>query len=252
MTDKDAHAAGALRAIPDNWKQPPAEMIGHLPKGGTQLDYLGHALVTLILTEIDPMWTLTYVEDDQGLPIVTFQGSDAVLWGTLTVHGKSFKGVGVCTAKAFDLHKQLISDLLKNTAMRFGVGTMLWSKEEFVSPPPPPEPLASPSQVGEIRAGIAGLSDATAFKAWWKQQGLPKLEVLTESQAATVLARLSDSHTSAGVEPSEAPEGPSSGEVQPSVADPVGDGHEGEAGGTGHPAGPPTAAARAALNRSKP
>ena len=40
-------AAEMLRDVPDRWADPPSHMIGKLPKGGAQLDYMGHADITL-------------------------------------------------------------------------------------------------------------------------------------------------------------------------------------------------------------
>jgi hypothetical protein len=178
----------ALSEIPRKWAQPPADQIGKLPKAGTTLDFYGHANVTLTLLSIDPHWTLEPVCDDRGIPVVEVKGNEAIMWGRLTVLGHSRMGVGVVAANAFDREKQLLSDLLKNTAMRFGIATQLWSKEEWAEP----EVLATPEQLGTIRAGIGQLADPAAFKAWWTDQGFPPLKssLLTEKQATAVLEHL--------------------------------------------------------------
>lgn len=57
--------------------------------------------------------------------------------------------------------------------------------------------------------------------------------------------------TMPAVEQPATPEGSEVGEVQPSAVDLV-DGHEGEPAGSNAPGGPPSRAAREALDRSKP
>ncbi|HEU5032705.1 MAG TPA: hypothetical protein VFV01_47835 [Spirillospora sp.] len=90
------------------------------------LDYVGHAGITMRLNEaVGPEnWTwepLAY--DDRGLP-GTVGGE---FWIKLTILGVTKLGVGD------DFHgsmKQAIGDALRNAAMRFGIGTYLWSKSD--------------------------------------------------------------------------------------------------------------------------
>ena len=113
----NADQAAALR------KPFPPSAIGKLPKGGTQLDYVGHAVTTDRLLSVDPEWTWEPVAlDEQGLP--AFQGRD--LWIRLTVCGVTRYGVGDGASK-----KEAIGDAIRNAAMRFGVALDLWSKEEL-------------------------------------------------------------------------------------------------------------------------
>lgn len=114
----------------------PAGTVGKLPKGGIQLDYVGHAAVTDRLLEVDPEWTwepLGVRED--GLPATDNAGN---LWIKLTVNGVTRIGVGDGKNA-----KECISDALRNAAMRFGVALDLWSKEELEST------LADPSLKNE-------------------------------------------------------------------------------------------------------
>jgi hypothetical protein len=111
----------------------PPELIGKLPKAGTTLDYVGHADVTDRLLQVDPCWSwepMSYGDD--GAPCVQRRGDDAVLWLRLTVCGVTRIGVGIVAAKSFELEKQLISDALRNAAMRYGVALDLWSKHEQI------------------------------------------------------------------------------------------------------------------------
>jgi hypothetical protein len=195
-------SAEQLAAIPEQWAQPPAEMVGKLPKGGTQLDYVGHATVTKILLGIDPEWTLIPVCDERGIPIVEHQGSDAVMWGHLTVLGHTRMGVGTCSAKSFDLHKQLVSDLLRNCAMRFGIATALWSKEEWSQPAPsepvaPVGPMADRDTVDALTVALMSLNEAETalYQEWRKEHGVPSLKrPVTEAQADAIAAWLDTLH----------------------------------------------------------
>lgn len=132
-SEMTAAAAGALR-------QPfPDEMIGQLPRAGTTLDYVGHAAVTDRLLSVDPGWTWEpFAADADGGPLITYSGNDAFLWIRLTVCGVTRIGVGSESAKTNDLCKKLVSDALRNAAMRFGVALDLWSKEDLT--PEPSEP----------------------------------------------------------------------------------------------------------------
>ena len=110
----------------------PAHQIGKLPKGGVTLDFVGHAAVTSRLLEVDPEWNWEPVAfTPEGLPHVHIDGNDAVLWIRLTIGGITRLGVGIDSAKSADLEKKLISDALRNAAMRFGVALDLWSKEDL-------------------------------------------------------------------------------------------------------------------------
>jgi hypothetical protein len=95
------------------------------------LDFVGHAEVTLILTRVDPMWSWEpRAWDEDGGPRYRRSGNLLELWGTLTVLGKTLPCVGTCEASKAEAAKELIGDLLRNGAMRFGIGTGLWSKVE--------------------------------------------------------------------------------------------------------------------------
>jgi hypothetical protein len=101
----------------------PRSAVGKLPKGGQQLDYVGHAAVTDRLLAVDPAWTWEPVAlDAMGLPAYDQKGG---LWIRLTVAGVTRLGYGDGPDP-----KQRIGDAIRNAAMRFGVALDLWSKEE--------------------------------------------------------------------------------------------------------------------------
>jgi hypothetical protein len=99
----------------------PKEQIGQLPKGGQLLDFVGHADVTDRLLSVDPRWTWEPLGlTPEGLPALDRFGN---LWIRLTVCGVTRIGVGDGKSA-----KELISDALRNAAMRFGVALDLWAK----------------------------------------------------------------------------------------------------------------------------
>lgn len=120
MTDKSLTHFEQLR-------QPfPKGVVGKLPKGGTTLDYVGHAAVTDRLLTVDPEWTWEPMAlDAQGLPALDQAGN---LWIRLTVAGVTRIGVG--DGKSM---KERIGDAIRNAAMRFGVALDLWTKDELES-----------------------------------------------------------------------------------------------------------------------
>jgi len=123
-----------LRKILTDYAVPDPRIVGKLPRSGIQLDYVGHAEITKILIEIDPMWTLEPVAfDDDGLPAVRRNGKmiEAAFWLTILGHRRYCIGSVESRKGDGDLGKELISDALRNGAMRFGVALSLWSKEEW-------------------------------------------------------------------------------------------------------------------------
>ena len=91
------------------------------------LPYVGHAGVTDRLNSVDLGWAWEPVNmGPNGLPLIV----DGGLWIRLTVLGVTRLGYGDAPAKRGDVTKELIGDAIRNAAMRFGVGTYLWSKSE--------------------------------------------------------------------------------------------------------------------------
>ena len=149
-------AAMTLGEIPAKYAQPDPSSLAKLPKplkkdsekgrcdvcGGyhglpaIHLDYQGHAELTLSLIEIDPDWSWEpfAVDPQTGTPVIGLQNNRVVMWGRLTLLGKTLPGVGTCEASKPDPEKELIGDFLRNAAMRFGVATKLWSKADGADP----------------------------------------------------------------------------------------------------------------------
>jgi hypothetical protein len=59
------------------------------------------------------------------------------LWGYLTLLGVRRLAVGSVEAHKPDLDKELVSDFLRNAAMRFGIALGLWMKEDNSTPSAP-------------------------------------------------------------------------------------------------------------------
>lgn len=119
-------------------------------------DFVGHAEVTDRLLSVDPLWTwepMGFAPD--GTPAVVTVGKELNLWIRLTVGGVTRPGVGIVAAGKTDVHKQLISDALKNAAMRFGVALDLWAKSELdhsSAGPPAADSTDQPTVDGGSRA----------------------------------------------------------------------------------------------------
>jgi len=121
-----------LEEIISKYGVPDPKIVGKLPKGGMQLDFVGHADVTKMLIEIDPEWTWEPVAfDADGLPAYRVENGMAHMAGWLTIHGVRRLGIGSVMHNKPDLLKELVSDYLRNASMRFGICLSLWTKQEW-------------------------------------------------------------------------------------------------------------------------
>ena len=137
-----------LLEVLNKYAVPDPKIVGKLPKGGTQLDFVGHADITRILIEIDPHWRLVPIAWDNGRPAMNIVNDMATMWFELTLLGTSRLAIGTAKANAFDLDKQLYGDALRNGAMRFGISLNLWTKNEWEDldhNPAPSKPAARPA-----------------------------------------------------------------------------------------------------------
>jgi hypothetical protein len=92
---------------------------------------------------------MAYAAD--GGPMIRVESGEAKLWIRLTVAGVTRPAVGVAPADAVELDKQLISDAIRNGAMRFGVALDLWSREDLGE--------SSPGPSGPVPSGEVGAAD---------------------------------------------------------------------------------------------
>lgn len=107
-----------------------AHQINHKPKGGVQLDFVGHAATTDRLLDVDPEWSWEPVAfGPDGLPLRDENGG---LWIKLTVLGVTRFGYGDADGKTGGNGiKEAIGDGIRNAAMRFGVALDLWHKGDL-------------------------------------------------------------------------------------------------------------------------
>ena len=141
-----------LEEIIGKYGVPDPKIVGKLPKGGMQLDFVGHADVTKMLIEIDPEWTWEPTAfDANGLPAYRVENGMAHMAGWLTILGVRRLGVGSVMHNKPDLLKELISDFIRNAAMRFGVCLSLWTKQEWEDVSHTPStPVAKPAPVAKV------------------------------------------------------------------------------------------------------
>lgn len=156
------------------------------------LAYVGHAGITMRLNEGDPDWNWRPMAvTPQGTPLIT----DGGLWIWLTVLGKTIPAYGDAGSKkppfTGSAVKELIGDAIRNGAMRFGVGTYLWSKSEkakaeltrqgiddddegSTTTAPKTQPQSAPEPHGQGQGAAGGPSDAQQrlIHALAKERGL--------------------------------------------------------------------------------
>jgi hypothetical protein len=127
---------------------------GYHPGGGNpntpHLEYVGHAEIMDRLDEVDPDWTYTVQRDipetimlkwldtgasPEAIAILAeqypFKIVNGSITGTLTVLGRTVICVGDAQEKRGpNALKEMIGDLLRNGAMRLGIGRYLWSRSD--------------------------------------------------------------------------------------------------------------------------
>jgi hypothetical protein len=129
MIEKDVDG---LRKILKDHAVPDPRIVSKLPKGGVTLDFVGHADITRILIEIDPTWSIDPVAfDDAGLPARVKIGNMIQSGFWMTLLGQTRYCVGSVEERKSDVGKELVSDAIRNGAMRFGVALSLWTKAEW-------------------------------------------------------------------------------------------------------------------------
>ena len=161
----------------------PDHQIGHMQKGGSTLDFVGHAALTSRLLDADLSWTWEPMSTDaQGLPAFDrdANGQPIGLWIRLTIGGVTRLGYGDAGGKTGgNAVKEIIGDALRNAGMRFGAALDLWHKggdldggdrqDETRHQSRGPDPLASAReavlQAGKRRNMDLG-AQATAYAEW--------------------------------------------------------------------------------------
>lgn len=153
-----------LEEIVDAYGTPPPEVVKQRDNGsGFTGDYVGHGHVTKMLIAIDPMWDWQPAAWIDGKPAITitesvqtFRSGEtkktriATMWGFMTVLGKTLPCVGSAKADKEDVEKELIGDLIRNGALRFGVCINLWARTDDHAPR-----QATPARTYETRQDTA-------------------------------------------------------------------------------------------------
>jgi hypothetical protein len=141
-----------LEEIISKYGVPDPKIVGKLPKGGMQLDFVGHADTQKALSEIDPTWSMEPVAFDEfGLPAFRVENGMAHMAAWMTLLGVRRLGVGSVQASKPDLYKELLSDSLRNCAMRHNVYLSLWTKSEWDDVQyTSSTPIAKPAPVSKV------------------------------------------------------------------------------------------------------
>ena len=151
-----------LSEILSKYAVPDPKIVGKLPKGGAQLDFVGHADITRLLLEIDPTWRWVPIEWKDGRPAIHVENGMATMWGELTLLGQARLGVGSVRADKVDLDKELVGDFLRNAAMRFGICLSLWTKQEWEDLGETPKKPARPVGTAAKPAPAVALAPASS------------------------------------------------------------------------------------------
>ena len=207
-----------IKDIISKYGVPDQSIVGKLPRGGATLDFVGHAEITRILIDIDPLWNWEPVAwSPDGRPQINVVNGNAVMWGTLTVLGHSRLGVGTARHDKADLDKELIGDFLRNAAMRFGICLSLWSKTEWEDQPE----AAKPAPKVDTESAIKRFRDACTKEGldaekFANDSGVPFLQDATPEQIETLRTAFRE-HKSKAAKPEAAkPEA-----AKPEVAKPA-------------------------------
>lgn len=190
------------------------------------LDYVGHAGITMRLNDVlgAEGWDFQpYAESQDGLPVI----SSSAFWAKLTILGVTKWEL----AANFNGPQEALGDALRRCAMRFGIGTYLWSKSDHafnlaktMDDHEPPEaerpgdrdagdrPVMDdvPTHIQAARRIIetASQEERSKIRAWWEnaasQGQLPppdRLDAMTPPQVAWL------EETVLGLREAAAPEG---------------------------------------------
>jgi hypothetical protein len=162
-----------LEEIIGKYGVPDPKLVGKLPRGGSFLDFVGHADITKMLIEVDPEWTWEPVAfDSNGLPAYRVENGMAHMAGWMTVLGVRRLGIGSVMANKPDLFKELASDYLRNAAMRYGFCLSLWTKQEWEDVSHAPSaPVSKPAPVKPVDP-LVSMDNIKRFSEACAKEGL--------------------------------------------------------------------------------
>ena len=141
----------SLRKVLHDYAVPDPKIVSKLPKGGITLDFVGHADITRILIEIDPHWSIEPVAyDEAGLPAAKKIGNMIQAGFRMTLLGQTRYCIGSVEERKSDIGKELVSDAIRNGAMRFGISLSLWTKAEWEDLGATPTVVPAPRKVKAV------------------------------------------------------------------------------------------------------
>ena len=177
---------------------PEPSIVSQLPKGGIMLDFVGHADITRILIEIDPLWTWEPCGWILGRPDIHVENGIATMWARLTLLGKTMIGLGSCRADKGDYEKELIGDFLRNASMRFGICLSLWTKSEWEDLGGTQKPAGAPQtqRTTESATSSSGDSPSDAQLRMVRALGHSDAMPTTKAAASTLITALKNKQTS--------------------------------------------------------
>lgn len=198
-----------LDEVFNTYGHPDPAIVSTIEKNGVPLSYVGHAEITKALSEIDPLWTWEPVTGGDGLPVIRIQNGHiprrdrdpilvdmATMWGRLTLCGVTRWAVGSVEAHKPDLDKELVSDFLRNAAMRFGVALGLWMKDTPTASSPQPRQTRQwgDVQISEPQNRATDKQIGFAKSFYRNADRLPpvSLDTLTKSQIAALIDQLKE------------------------------------------------------------
>ena len=163
----------------------PPHQISKLPKGGTFLDYVGHAALTDRLLDVDPLWSWEPMSlTPAGLP--NFDPING-LWIKLTVCGVTRLGYGSAgNTKGGDAVKEIIGDALRNAGMRFGAALDLWHKGDLHAEDEDPVATAEEMAMNLLR----GCGNKVLFADAWNKNKEPWKKLLDRPAYERVVAEM--------------------------------------------------------------
>jgi hypothetical protein len=146
------------------------------------LDYVGHAGITMRLNDVlgPEGWDFRpYATTPEGLPLI----SASVFYASLTILGVTKWDM----AANFNGPQEAYGDALRRCAMRFGVGTYLWSKSDTAAALADQPPLPTPQ--GELVSMLQSLTAAQTedVKQNWPYPGREPMD-LTADECENVRA----------------------------------------------------------------
>jgi hypothetical protein len=187
-----------LSDILQKYAVPDPSIVSQLPKGGIMLDFVGHADITRILIEIDPMWTWEPCGWALGRPDIHIENGIATMWGRLTLLGKTMIGVGSARADKADYEKELIGDLIRNISMRYGISLSLWTKSGWEDLGGTQKPAGRPQSSGTTQSASSSSGDSASdaqlrmIRALGHSDAMPT----TKAAASALITQLKNKVTS--------------------------------------------------------